>query len=161
MRTWIVSYRNMYQTWLFRAKHISYMYKDFCKHLPVVDTGSEQKCLQRCVTTNLKANNTLMYIFCDKFNEIYSRWSVVRIQHRMRTNLYRFPIHPEGLHVGQFNTIMWNHRPGRMDTSYVLQNIVTCHPTSDTSVTCIGVFLLTPTCHVSGYPRQVINVDAA
>jgi hypothetical protein len=28
-------------------------------------------------------------------------------------------------------------------------------------VTCIGVFLLTQTCHMSGYPRQVINVDAA
>jgi hypothetical protein len=25
----------------------------------------------------------------------------------------------------------------------------------------VWIFLLTPTCHVSGYPRQVINVDAA
>jgi hypothetical protein len=28
-------------------------------------------------------------------------------------------------------------------------------------MTCVRVFLVTPTCHVSGYPRQVINADAA
>jgi hypothetical protein len=48
-----------------------------------------------------------------------------------------------------------------MQTYTGMYYIVMCYPTSDTSVTCIGVFLLTPPCHVSGYPRQVINVDAA
>jgi hypothetical protein len=36
-------------------------------------------------------------------------------------------------------------------------NIVTCY---DTGVRCLQV-ILTPTCRVSGYPRQVIEVDAA
>jgi hypothetical protein len=62
-------------------------------------------------------------IFCNQFHEIYSRSSVVRIQHRMWTTLYGFAALLEGLQLQQFDKIMRNHRPARMNTSYVLQNI--------------------------------------
>jgi hypothetical protein len=62
-------------------------------------------------------------IFCDKFHKIYSRTSVVTIKHRILTSLYRFVMQLEGIHVQQFNNIMWNHWPAIMNTSYVLQNI--------------------------------------
>jgi hypothetical protein len=58
------------------------------------------------------------------------------------------PYGPSRLVTGFFCCCCYNYR------SCISSNIVQC---SDTSVTCLQV-ILTPTCRVSGYPRQVIKV---